>query len=84
MGVIHRIEAERPAPVLKDAVKGFLAGVSNPTTARSYATALRALTEKFGSCTPVGSLEGEGRPTGSPPGSSSSGGRARRPPSTPG
>ncbi|MEV8634193.1 site-specific integrase [Streptosporangium sp. NPDC051023] len=60
MGVVHRIGAERPAPVLKDAVKGFLAGVSNPNTARSYAMALRALTEKFGSYTPVGSLEGEG------------------------
>ncbi|WP_281427427.1 hypothetical protein [Nonomuraea ceibae] len=42
--------------MLKDAVKGFLAGVPNPNTARSYATALRALTEKFGSYTPVSSL----------------------------
>ncbi len=49
-------QAERPTPVLKDAVKGFLAGVPNPNTARSYATALRALTEKFGSYTPVSSL----------------------------
>jgi hypothetical protein len=33
--------------------------VSNLNTARSYATALRALAERFGSYTPVSSLEGE-------------------------
>ncbi|WP_248958437.1 hypothetical protein [Sphaerisporangium perillae] len=41
MGVIHGIGGVRQAPALKDAIGGFLAGVSNPNTARAYATALR-------------------------------------------
>ncbi|MER5624395.1 hypothetical protein ABT061_25515 [Streptosporangium sp. NPDC002544] len=84
MGVVHRIRAERQVPVLKDAVEEFLAGVSNSNTIRSYATALRALATRFGSFAPVIALEGEMRPTWSPRGSPTNGGRARRPPSMPG
>ncbi|WP_246082822.1 hypothetical protein [Nonomuraea diastatica] len=53
MGVVHKIDVERSVLALKDAIEGFLAGVSNPNTARGYATASRALTERFGSYTPV-------------------------------
>ena len=59
MGAVHKIGVERSVPALKDVIEGFLAGVSNPNTARAYATALRALTEKFGSHTPVTVFEGE-------------------------
>jgi len=59
MGAVQRIETERPAPALKDAIEGFLARMPNPNTARAYSTALRALAERFGSRTPVTALEGE-------------------------
>ncbi|GAA3519963.1 integrase/recombinase XerC/integrase/recombinase XerD [Streptosporangium album] len=59
MGVVRKIGVERSVPALKDAIEGFLAGVSNPNTARAYATALRALTERFGSYTPMTVFEGE-------------------------
>lgn len=59
MGVVRKIGVERSAPVIKDAIEGFLAGVTNPNTARAYATALRALTEEFGSYTPMTVFEGE-------------------------
>ncbi|MDP9842682.1 hypothetical protein J2853_001893 [Streptosporangium lutulentum] len=54
MGVVHRIGTERQAPVLKEAIEKFLAGVPNPNTARSYATVLRALAERFGAYTGSG------------------------------
>ncbi|RCG28714.1 site-specific integrase [Sphaerisporangium album] len=59
MGVVHRIGADLQAPALKDAIEGFLTGVSNPNTARAYAAALRALAEKFGPYTSVTAVEGE-------------------------
>lgn len=59
MGTIHRLETGTAVPTLGQACEAFLAGIANPNTARSYATALGALADWLGAHQPLSVLEGE-------------------------
>jgi len=59
MGTILRLETGTAVPTLGQACEAFLAGLANPNTARSYATALGALADWLGAHRPLSVLEGE-------------------------